>query len=618
MSAQRVALWAAEPDLDDDINDVDIPLSIPTYANADIYDDHLDEDSLLAAQAQQTALAQIPDVVKRFIVHFHQAVLDNNLAEITLAYESGWNRLTEKFYARTEWPEAEIIAPLVNDDQIFLILYRELYYRHVYSRLQPDIDDRFHSYENSCELFNYLLNSDGGPVTLSLPAQWLWDIIDEFIYQFQSFALFRSRPASKTDDELAMLGSEGGAQAWSSYSVLNVLYSLIQKSRVNEWLKARSEGKSEEEIEEIVGEYGTKPLYRHLGYFSLIGLLRVHVLLGDFTLALKVMDNAGLGLCVGEKVPFTAPTAAHVSTAYHAGVCLLMLRRFTDAARVFTGCLNWVMRARQYHTRSYQYDQINKTADRMYALLALCQTLAPTRLDDNVINIVRERYGEQMTRMGRGEEGLSAFEEIFLYACPKFITANPPPYDDPTALALLINPPTPSSPSSPSTPNTPSAPSPADPTQRHLRALSAHFVALTPVPTLRSLLKLYTSLDARKLTGFLDASVDDEEVLSWMMVMKNAGRCVGRVRAVAGADKDEKNGTLTTNGNGVGSSLLDGQWMSISDLNFVIDENMIHIAESTVGRRYAGWFIRNSEHAARVLDGLRASPLPGCAPAAGR
>ena len=46
-----------------------------------------------------------------------------------------------------------------------------------------------------------------------------------------------------------MLGSEGGAQAWSSYSVLNVLYSLIQKSHVNGWLKAHAEGKSEEEIE---------------------------------------------------------------------------------------------------------------------------------------------------------------------------------------------------------------------------------------------------------------------------------------------------------------------------------------------------------------------------------
>ena len=118
------------------------------------------------------------------------------------------------------------------------------------------------------------------------------------------------------------------------------------------------------------------------------------------------------------KVPFMAPPAAHISTAYHAGICYLMLRRFMDAARVFTGCLNWVMRARQYHTQSYQYDQVstqvnwnvaginhdqmNKMADQMYALHALCQTCAPTRLDDNVINIVRERYGEQISHMVRG------------------------------------------------------------------------------------------------------------------------------------------------------------------------------------------------------------------------
>lgn len=37
---------------------------------------------------------------------------------------------------------------------------------------------------------------------------------------------------------------------------------------------------------------------------------------------------------------------------------------------------------------------------------------------------------------------------------------------------------------------------------------------------------------------------------------------------------------------------------------------MVHIAESTVGRRYAGWFIRNTEHAQRVLDTLRNAPLP--------
>lgn len=94
--------------------------------------------------------------------------------------------------------------------------------RHVYSRLTPDVDDRFHSYENSCELFNYilseyvsrhvrtrtdlLLNSDSEePVPLNLPEQWLWDIIDEFIYQYQNFCLWRSKFKSKSEEELNML-----------------------------------------------------------------------------------------------------------------------------------------------------------------------------------------------------------------------------------------------------------------------------------------------------------------------------------------------------------------------------------------------------------------------------
>jgi hypothetical protein len=48
-------------------------------------------------------------------------------------------------------------------DQVFLTLYRELYFRHVYARLQPTIDDRFQSYENICELFNYLLSEWSEP-----------------------------------------------------------------------------------------------------------------------------------------------------------------------------------------------------------------------------------------------------------------------------------------------------------------------------------------------------------------------------------------------------------------------------------------------------------------------
>src|SRR6266702_1015226 len=156
MSQPRVSLWATE-EIDEELQ-VDVNLAIGNYGQNGLYDDgramdyfdqsihnsllrltaqpRIDEATLIAVQqqmAQQAAFAQIPDAVKRvrityeymtryplltssqFIVHFHQAVLENNLAEITVAYESGWNRLTEKHYAKTEWPEAEVIAPLVND-----------------------------------------------------------------------------------------------------------------------------------------------------------------------------------------------------------------------------------------------------------------------------------------------------------------------------------------------------------------------------------------------------------------------------------------------------------------------------------------------------------------------
>jgi hypothetical protein len=58
-----------------------------------------------------------------------------------------FNRLTEKFYQKAPWPEADSIAPLVNNDPHFLILYKELYYRHIYARLTPTIDHRFASYD---------------------------------------------------------------------------------------------------------------------------------------------------------------------------------------------------------------------------------------------------------------------------------------------------------------------------------------------------------------------------------------------------------------------------------------------------------------------------------------
>jgi len=41
----------------------------------------------------------------------------------------------------------------------------------------------------------------------------------------------------------------------------------------------------------VAGEFGCHRLYKMLGYFSLVGLLRLHSLLGDYHQALRVIDN---------------------------------------------------------------------------------------------------------------------------------------------------------------------------------------------------------------------------------------------------------------------------------------------------------------------------------------
>ena len=55
-------------------------------------------------------------------------------------------------------------------------------------------------------MFNYILSAEQ-PVNLELPNQWLWEIIDEFIYQFQAFSQFRSKLGKKTDEEIEILKS---------------------------------------------------------------------------------------------------------------------------------------------------------------------------------------------------------------------------------------------------------------------------------------------------------------------------------------------------------------------------------------------------------------------------
>ena len=98
--------------------------------------------------------------------------------------------------------------------------------------------------------------------------------------------------SNKSKEELAKLDKNQGV--WNIHSVLNVMYSLIAKSRINEQLSAYNSGIAQERIDEIAGKFGGHPLYKFLGFFALVGLCRLQCLIGDYYLAVTVVDNIQL------------------------------------------------------------------------------------------------------------------------------------------------------------------------------------------------------------------------------------------------------------------------------------------------------------------------------------
>lgn len=483
----------------------------------------------------------VQEPVQKFIIYFHEMVQKGDGEELTKLYEQTFPKLTEQYFKSSPWPEVEEVATFIPHDDKFFILYKELYYRHIYARVQggPTIEQRFESYQNYCDLFNFILSTET-PVVLDLPNQWLWEIVDEFIYQFQSFQQFRGKLQKKSEKELDVLRQY--PRTWDVLQVLNVLHSMLDKSNINRQLKVYVEGGNPDQV---AGEFGRVRLYRMMGYFSLVGLLRLHSLLGDFYQAVKVLEHIELN----KKSLYSRVPGCQITMYYYVGFAYMMMRRYNDAIRTFSNILLYVQRTKgMFQSKTYQNDQINKQTDQMYVLLAVCLVLHPKRIDESLHTTLKEKtYAEKINKMQNGE--LAEFEECFLFGCPKFLSPVPPPLDGLSPSESLHK----------------------EARNLQLRVFLDEVKQQMLLPSVRSYLKLYTSMPIDKLANFMNTSVDQLE--SNLLCFKHKMMNIVWTK---------------------GSSSLDGEFQTETEVDFYIDKNMIHIADTKVDRKYGDYFIKQT------------------------
>lgn len=187
----------------------------------------------------------------------------------------------------------------------------------------------------------------------------------------------------------------------------------------------------------------------------------------------------------------------------------------------------------------------------------------------------------------RSEDSLPAFKEMFTHGAPRFISPNPPPYETESMDALDFYSSLP------------------DASSHQLDLFISSVEPQLSTSTLRSFLRLYTTLGTDKLAGFL--KVDEEQVLEMLMVAKGAARKFTWVQG----------------------GLLEGEVVGVSDINFGIDEvspqfpilllarctdahgvqTHVTVAESKTSRRYGDFFLRHGLKFRDVYDSLKAKPL---------
>jgi len=260
----------------------------------------------------------VPDSVKSFVVHLYRHIREKNVYEIHQMYESSFQTLSERLFKDTPWPSVDAVAHYVDNDHVFCLLYREMWFRHLYARLTPTLRQRIDSWDNYCSLFQVVLH---GVVNMQLPNQWLWDMVDEFVYQFQSFCQYRAKMKNKTEQEIALLRQFD--QAWNVYGVLNFLQALVEKSTIIQILEQEKEGLEQFTATDGYDYNGGSNVLKVLGYFSMVGLLRVHCLLGDYHTGIKCL----LPIDISQQGVYTSVIGSHITTIYHYGFANLMLRR---------------------------------------------------------------------------------------------------------------------------------------------------------------------------------------------------------------------------------------------------------------------------------------------------
>jgi len=531
-----------------------------------------------------SADACVPQTLTDFVFDLYDSVTLSQLPEEQgRLYNTVLRELSAKYFATSPWPSPQSIASECNGDPLFLAFYRELTHRHWHAVSRPTLRDRMEGWDVYRELFDELLEtaeSDASPSTtqakLFIIPEWTFDILHEFVYQFQGFCQFRTTLYASANKH-NLLGGPGEPNPKAPHHVVENV--AILKEAGDVW-NVETVYQYLSRLVAIGTSQKVPPAYQYFGIFASVALSRLECLLSDYTGCLQAMapiventlvvqlPKPQLAADEEEASVYEPKTfsqvvhsvfAARISLTYHAGIAFLMVRRYKDAISMVGELCSYMQRG--FKTGQLRKlpnsDQFFKNFDRMIALLALCTHLCPnSNLEESITKAIREKHGAQLSK--------EAYGEIFVGCSPKFISPFLPDFSQP---GLIMD----------------------NAVKHQVRLLEQNELASqTTFRELRSFLKLYTSISVSKLEAF---GIDRKTLVALKLFSHQLESDTHSLAAESSSSSSTPYST-SDESSSVSLSWKNATPKSALDIHFYLeDDEIVHIDEAEKQRRFENYFL---------------------------
>jgi len=206
---------------------------------------------------------------------------------------------------------------------------------------------------------------------------------------------------------------------------------------------------------------------------------------------------------------------------------------------------------------------MNRLIDKMYLLTILCNALTPNRLDESITQHIKEKHSDKTHRLQ--QDDMEAWKETFSKACPKFIDVCIPTYDSKEELKAIDH---------------------SEPQERQLNSFLRGVRFQRKVSDVRSFAKLYNNIPLAKLASLMDIRSSDplEEVRAELLCAKHRGRQL-----------------IWRSG-----SLLSGEYVQTQfDVDFYLEQDMIHVKNAKANRSYSDWFVKQISKTQDLMASLQ-------------